>query len=99
MKVKDKLSFTIPKKILLLSEVFKIEFRDLDEEVGFLNLDNKTIILDNSLKNDAQNLRCVLWHELGHYFAKYYAIEDGEIFASAFSNFVNDILKQLGNRK
>lgn len=97
-KEKNKSTFKIPKKIFLLGEVFKTEFTDLPEtDAGFLNFTDKIIQFDKSLDEgkDDNELQHVFWHELGHYFANYYRLEDGEIFADAFSRFIIKILKQL----
>jgi hypothetical protein len=100
-KIKNKITLAkMPNQIILLSEIFKIEFTDLPKgESGLLVFDTKTIKFDNSLKNDLKELEYVLWHELGHYFSEYYGLEDGEIFPTAFSNFICNLLKQLGERK
>ncbi len=99
-KQKNKSTFKLPEKIFLLGEAFKIEFENLPkDDAGFINFTNKIIQFDKSLDEgkDDDELRHVFWHELGHYFADYYRLEDGEIFADAFSRFIVKILKQLQN--
>jgi len=93
--------FKIPKKLFLLGEVYRTEFKKLEkDDAGFIDFTNKVIQFDTSLdqgKNDAE-LRHVFWHELaGHYLSDYYGLEDSEIFAEAFSKFIISIIDQLQN--
>ncbi len=102
-KQKKKSTFKLPEKIILLGEVFNIDF-DLksQEDGGFINFTDKVIQFNKSLDQgkDDDELRHVFWHELGHYFADYYELtEDTEIFADAFSKFIIKILKQLENAR
>lgn len=100
---KQKTKFKLPKKIRLLSDDFKILFEDLskskgneDDDAGIINFNIKTITFDNSIKDSPQDLKFIFFHEIAHFYSKYYGLEpDSEIFANAFSNFIVNILEQL----
>ena len=38
----------------------------------------------------------VMFHELAHFFAHYYRLENTEMFADAFAKYVISVIKQLG---
>ncbi len=96
--------FKIPKKLVLLGQTFNIKFVkrvDINDENCFatINFKKRIIKVSIKIKDDRTYLEGVLFHELGHYFANYYNIEDGEIFAEAFSKFIVNIINQIGYKK
>lgn len=86
----------LPRKIILLGEIYDIKFTELPEkDLGEIDYDDKVIKLSLSIKNKPGELEYVFYHELGHYLSHLVGIEDGEVFASLYSNFLISILKQI----
>lgn len=61
-------------------------------------LSKKEIILDKSKSHQEKVL--IIFHELGHFFSRYYNIErDSEIFAESFARYLYSINEQMGALK
>lgn len=103
-KMKKKMKkLYLPKKINLLGKTYKIKFTNCkckkcyDEHAGSISYKERIIELHKDLnKNEAEY---VLFHELAHFFADYYRLEDSEIFADAFAKYVKHIIKECGYAK
>lgn len=97
-KKEGKLYF--PKKINLLGESYKIKLADCkckkcdNEHAGAISYGEGVIKLHKNLNKDG--VEYVLFHELAHFFADYYSLENSEMFANAFAKYIKNIIKQLG---
>lgn len=95
-----------PNKIHLLGEVYTIKecLRDdlkckecQEECMGKCDFDKKTIYVAT---DDPENTpEDIFFHEIGHYFADYYALGSNEMFAEGFGKFIKLIINQLGYKK
>ena len=107
IKKKSKL-FTLPKKLHLLGEDYKIilvpskkidAYNKLNHKSminGQISYNKKRIYIDKTLRKTRE---MVIWHELGHYFGRYYNLSLSEEFAEAFAKFAISLNKQLGYKK
>lgn len=97
-KIRERLCF--PKKINLLGQSYKIKLTECkckkcdSESVGTISYKEGIIELHKHLNKPEAEY--VLFHELAHFFADYYRLEDSEIFADAFAKYIINIIRQLG---
>lgn len=89
----------IPKKLILLGEIYDIklvtqnQMNKLDGDTDTLGWlcpkERKIYIVDDDEKENT------FWHELGHYFLQVFGYKDNEQGASAFGEYITNILKQI----
>ena len=92
--------FKLPKKIILLGEIYTIKQEYLKDLVAEIRYWDKVIIFN--LKRIAKlkiRLEEVFWHELGHYFFRYYGLDSNEQIIEAFAQFVVKMNNQLKDVK
>jgi Zn-dependent peptidase ImmA (M78 family) len=90
------------KNLNLLGERYKLKFVSEEKmsknnysknKYGSIFYDKNEIWILDNLSDKIR--REVILHELGHFFAKYYLLENSETFAEAFAKYVLSILTQL----
>lgn len=105
MKPKNKMKekkekFYLPKKIDLLGSSYKIILKNCrckkcdSEHAGMISFNKGEIELHKNLNESEKEY--VMFHELAHFFADYYRLENTEMFADAFAKYIAGIIKQLG---
>ena len=98
-----KKEFKLPKKLVLLGDVYKViqtSKLKTPNSCAEIRFDEKVLAFDvKQTKELGMSLEESFWHELGHYFARYYDLEYTEMMAQAFANFVCKINKQLREEK
>ena len=101
-KKKDKRIY-LPKKINLLGRHYKIKMTDCkckkcdSENAGTIDFNKGIIELHKNL--DKKEVEYVLFHELAHFFADYYRLENSEIFADAFTKYIISVIRQIGYKR
>jgi Zn-dependent peptidase ImmA (M78 family) len=91
-------------KIILLGEEYVIKLvsseyieKTTKGQMGFINYEKKEILIDKDKGVETQI--DILLHELGHYFARYYNLENSETMAEALGKYIKLIIKSLTKSK
>ena len=79
-------------KITLLGEVYDIIIEDDLEVEGEIYYDTKSIFLR---RQSNKKMKAALWHELSHYFLKYYNMPNYEELAEAMARFIINVNPQI----
>jgi len=95
---------TIPNKITLIGEVYKIERKNKheltcskcgEEEYGDIDYNKKRIRI--AIDDTEHTELSLLLHELGHYFGEHVDGGGSEAFANMFAKYVEEIIKQIND--
>lgn len=91
----------IPSRINLLGKKFKVLRRDLRNEDCYGRIISKkgvkVIEIDKNLTGEAEEI--TFYHEVFHFFCKYYNLERSETLIEALSHFTLDIQRQMKGGK